>query len=203
MFKDIIESSKWSESHGAEGEYLGAGSLYFFIPYMIKAKRCVCLGSGAGFVPKLMAKAQQTLFEEGIFSPLESIFDITLVDANIGPWGLPVYEDGIDGYNGVIHLIKDLTDNVYSQFENIDYLHVDADHSYKQIYKDLSHYGSRMNKNGRWAITVHDTYNTSDGDHPPIGSYHAAVDWASHNHHDIVNFPIGCGTALITPRVGL
>jgi hypothetical protein len=202
MFKEIIETSKWSESHGAENDYLGAGSLYFFIPYMLKARRCVCLGSGAGFVPKLMAKAQMTLFEEGQFSPLEGIFDITLVDANIGPWGLPVYTDGIDGYDGVINLIKDLTDNVYEQFSEIDYLHVDADHSYEQIYKDLSNYGTRMNGN-RWAITIHDTFNPSDGDHPPIGSYHASVDWARENGHDIVNFPIGCGTALIMPRVGL
>jgi hypothetical protein len=203
MFKEIIETSKWSESHGAEGEFLGAGSLYYFIPYMLKAKKIVCLGSGAGFVPKLMIEAQKALFNEGqLLEVSENIFDVTLIDANIGPWGLPVYNDSIDGYEN-IKIIKDLTDNVYEQFSDIDYLHVDADHSYEQIYKDLAHYGTRMNPNKRWAITIHDTFNPSDGDHPPIGSYHAAVDWANHNKHDIVNFPYGCGTALIMPKVGL
>ena len=83
-----------------------------------------------------------------------------------------------------------------------DYLHVDADHSYDQVYKDLKNYGSKM-RGDKWAITVHDTNNPSDGDHPEIGSYRASVDWSKENGFDMVNFPVGCGTALIMPRIGL
>jgi hypothetical protein len=197
MFDEIIATTKWSESHGAEGSNPGMGFFYYGLPYVLKASRCVCLGSGAGFVPKMMYKAQQDLISEG------SIYEIniSLVDADIGPWGRPNYEGGINDYPEIVR-IKSLTDDAVDLFNNIDYLHVDADHSYDQIYKDLSNYGTRMNGN-KWAITVHDTFNPSDGDHPPIGSYHASVDWARDNGHDIVNFPIGCGTALIMPKVGM
>lgn len=196
MFDEIIKNTSYANSHGAEGSNPGTGFLYYGLPYMLKASRCVCLGSGAGFVPKLMYKAQQELVAQGVIEKI----DITLVDADIGPWGRPEYEGGISDYPEIVR-IKSLTDNAAHLFEDIDYLHVDADHSYSQIYRDLRNYGSRMRK-GNWAITVHDTYNFSEGDHPEIGSYRAAVDWASDNQHDIVNFPIGCGTALIMPRIG-
>lgn len=196
MFKNIIETSKWSESHGAQDEYLGMGVLYYSIPYALEASTCVCLGSGAGFVPKLMHKAQEDLSREGrILVP-----NVYLIDANIGPWGRPVYEDQIEDYP-FIKIIKKITDEAVNDVSEINYLHVDADHSYEQVYTDLDNYGKRMSGN-RWAITIHDTNNPSDGDHPPIGCYSASVDWARDNKHDIVNFQVGCGTALILPRVG-
>jgi hypothetical protein len=197
MFDDIIKNSKWSESHGAIGNHAGMGMFYFSLPYSLRASSIVCLGSGAGFVPKLTVEAQRHLIKEGLLSQ----YNVSLIDANIGPWGLPVYSEGIYGYPE-INLIVDKTDNCHHLFESIDYLHVDADHSYEQIYKDLSNYGTKMNQHKVWAITVHDTNNPSDGDHPPIGSYHAAVDWARENNHDMVNFAVGCGTAIIMPKVG-
>lgn len=198
MFNEIIENSKWSESHGAVGKHAGMGVFYFSLPYSLRASSIVCLGSGAGFVPKLMVRAQECLIEEGLLNT----YNVNLIDANIGPWGLPVYGlEGIDRFPE-INLIVDKTDNCHHFFDSIDYLHVDADHSYEQVYKDLVNYGSKMNQHKVWAITVHDTNNGSDGDHPEIGSYHAAVDWANENNHDMVNFAVGCGTALIMPRVG-
>jgi hypothetical protein len=199
MFKDIIHSSKWSESHGAELDYLGMGSLYYSIPYALKSLTCVCLGSGAGFVPKLMHKAQEDLIKEGQI--LLSVPSVYLIDANIGPWGRPVYEDYIENYS-FIKLIKKTTDEAVNDVPKINYLHVDADHSYEQVYIDLNNYGKKMSGD-KWAITIHDTNNPSNGDHPPIGCYRASMDWARDNGHDIVNFQVGCGTALIMPRVGI
>lgn len=197
-FEEIVKTSKWSESHGGVGNHLGMGAFYYSLPYSLRASSIVCLGSGAGFVPKLMVEAQRTLIEEGLLS----VYHITLIDANIGPWGLPIYDNtGIEGYPE-INLIVNKTDNCHGLFNSIDYLHVDADHSYEQVYKDLTNYGSKMNMHKVWAITVHDTNNGSDGDHPTIGSYQAAVDWAKENNHDMVNFAVGCGTALIMPKVG-
>jgi len=198
MFDDIVSLSQWSESHGAVGKHAGMGAFYFSLPYSLRASSIVCLGSGAGFVPKLMVQAQKCLINEGLLTE----YNTNLIDANIGPWGLPVYTPlGIDGFPE-INLIVDKTDNCHHLFPSIDYLHVDADHSYEQAYKDLVNYGSKMNQHKVWAITVHDTNNGSDGDHPEIGSYQAAIDWSRENNHDMVNFAVGCGTALIMPRVG-
>jgi hypothetical protein len=199
MFDTIIAESKWSESHGANGSYAGVGALYYSIPYVLMAKKCVCLGSGAGFVPKLMLEAQKELVKSNLIPGC----DVHLVDANIGPWGRPVYGDtGIIGYDD-IQFHKMTTDEACELFDEIDYLHVDADHTYDQVLQDLNNYGNRMSKSGVWAITVHDTYNKSDGDHPEIGSYLAAKDWATANYLNIINFPFGCGTALIMPKVEL
>lgn len=198
MFREIIEKSKWSESHGAEGGHLGMGTFYFGLPYALKASSIVCLGSGAGFVPKLMVEAQRLLIEEGVLEQ----YNVTLIDADIGPWGLPIYGPGGLPDCPEVNLIVNLTDNVHHLINSIDYLHVDADHSYDQVYRDLENYGSKMNQHKVWAITIHDTNNPSDGDHPEIGSYKAGRDWSSANGHDMVNFPIGCGTALIMPKVG-
>lgn len=194
MFDEIIKNTKWSESHGAYGEYPGMGIMYYALPLLLNAKKCVCLGSGAGFVPKLMHKAQEELVRLGLIDEI----DISLVDADIGPWGRPVYNNEIEGYPG-IRLYKMMTDEAHSLFNNIDYLHVDADHSYDQVLNDLNNYGCKMN-GSKWAITIHDTYNFSDGEHPIIGSYQASIDWAYANKFDIVNFQVGCGTAIIMPN---
>lgn len=194
MFDEIISTSKWSESHGAEGAHAGMGFIYYSIPYVFKARHCVCLGSGAGFVPKLMHQAQSQLIKEGMIENHK----ITLIDANTGPWGLPVYQDGIDGYPEIT-LIKAMTDDAVVFVDNIDYLHVDADHSYEQVLKDLNNYGSKMNGDN-WAITIHDTHNFSDADHPEIGSYMASYDYAQSNDLYFINFRVGCGTALIIPK---
>jgi hypothetical protein len=193
MHNHIIHSSPYANSHGAEGNHLGAGSLYFFIPYMLKAEVCVCLGSGAGFVPKLMVEAQRALSNDGILKNHK----VYLVDANIGPWGRPEYEDEIDGYPEIV-VIKKLTNDAVNMFDSINYLHVDADHSYDQVLSDLIYYGSKMA--GDWAITIHDTDNNEDGDHPEIGSYWAMRDFAESNDLYWTNFSIGCGTGLITPK---
>jgi hypothetical protein len=194
MFKDIIESSPYANSHGAMGEHVGAGALYYMLPYMLKAKVCVCLGSGAGFVPKLMVEAQRDLFEETLLDESK----VYLIDANIGPWGRPEYDSEIPGYDEIT-VIKKLTNDAVDMFDhNINYLHVDADHSYDQVLSDLNNYGAHMT--GDWAITIHDTYNKEGGDHPEIGSYMAMVDYAYANGLYYTNFHIGCGTGLIMPR---
>ena len=191
---ESIAKLPYANSHGSDGVHLGAGVLYFSIPYMLKAKVCVCLGSGSGFVPKLMAEAQRQLQKETPHVPHK----VYLVDADIGPWGRPEYNDEIDGYPE-IKVIRKLTDDAVEMFDKeINYLHVDADHSYDQVLNDLNNYIWKMS--GDWAITVHDTYNHQNPEYPEIGSYLAMKDFAKALDFNFVNFSIGCGTALVTPR---
>src|SRR5437660_9562829 len=84
--KDLItelltRDAAWEWSHGADGDYLGMGLLYYSLVYMLKAKVCVCLGSGGGFVPRLMRQAQRDLSLDGART--------ILIDANTGDWGRP------------------------------------------------------------------------------------------------------------------
>ena len=45
--------------HGAMDGFLGSGMLYYAFAYALKAKVSVCLGSGGGFVPRLLRQAQR------------------------------------------------------------------------------------------------------------------------------------------------
>lgn len=95
---------KWSESHGARDGHMGVGALYFSLPYMLQAQHCVCLGSGAGFVPLMMLAAQRRLIQEGRLAKT----DVTLIDADVGIWGRPVYASG-EAIDPELKLIKKLT----------------------------------------------------------------------------------------------
>jgi hypothetical protein len=191
-----VPQLKWSESHGAENGHQGAGALYFSLTYMLKAKRAVCLGSGSGFVPLLMLSAQRRLIEEGI---LDSC-DVTLVDADFGEeglWGLPVYKTASDIHPD-LRLNKNLTVVASQDLESIDYLHVDADHSYEGVMADLESYFPRLSNS--WAITVHDTLNVGAvSENKPIGACTAAEEFSKAHGLSLVNFGIGGGTALILP----
>jgi len=186
-----VPSVKWSESHGADGEYKGAGAMYFTLPYMLKSKHCVCLGSGSLYVPMMMLEAQKHLLRFGFINSLK----VTLVDADTGIWGRPTYMDSTMPEG--IELVRKLTKDAAAELSDINYLHVDADHSFEGAYEDLQNYYPLMT--GDWAITIHDTHNESNA-HLPIGTWRAAEKFSSENNLELINFKIGCGTALIRKR---
>ena len=59
----LTVADPWSASHGsaADSEDLSAGILYYALAYSLRATTCVCLGSGGGFVPRMMRQAQRDL----------------------------------------------------------------------------------------------------------------------------------------------
>lgn len=75
VVETLTHEAPWCGSHGADGDYLGMGLIYYGIAYILRAKLAVCLGSGGGFVPRLMRQAQRDL---GIADDARTI----LVDAN-------------------------------------------------------------------------------------------------------------------------
>jgi hypothetical protein len=191
----LTSNARWFESHGAGGGNLGVGALYYSVPYAIRAQRCVCLGSGGGFVPRMMVEAQRDLVGLGLLKEV----DVTLIDAGDGGTSgeAPAWSDWFFENYPEVQLIKGLTDDVADQVDRINYLHVDADHSYEHAMSDLRNYGAKMV--GEWAITAHDTYQANKG---ICQSWEAVNDYVSEFGYTFVNFPIGCGTALIMPKVG-
>lgn len=150
----LVKESPWKESHGADNSgFLGAGLFYYTIPYMSKAKTCVCLGTGGAFVPRMMRQAQRDLNMRGSKT--------IVVDGDMGGYGRPKWlkENSVFRANFPdVEIIIDTTENVAIEKKDswkIDYLHIDADHSYEGCMADFRNYYPMMSKNG--IITIHDT----------------------------------------------
>jgi len=56
---------RWT--HGATDLTLGDGLLIYSIIHYMRAKVCVCLGSGGGFIPRIMTQARVDLYDSQIF----------------------------------------------------------------------------------------------------------------------------------------
>jgi hypothetical protein len=152
-------SYRWT--HGASDSYLGAGIFYYSIPYFLRAQTCVCLGSGGGYVPRLMVDAtwelnETKMYDEGIKG------EVYVVDATNSVNGEVDWADE-DSYLRETFNPKFLNATTENAFYNffvkrdieIDYLHIDADHTYEGCKQDFDLYSTLMSENG--IISIHDT----------------------------------------------
>ena len=155
---------RWS--HGAADMHLGDGMIVYSLIYFHKFKNLVCLGSGGGYIPRIMTQARYDLSQEGFYNE---------VSMEWGENGRTYIVDACNGFNGEVDwaekdslfrrhfqpkFIKDTTENAYYNFFvkqdiKIDYLHIDADHTFEGCKKDFELYSQQMNKGG--IITIHDT----------------------------------------------
>ena len=158
---------KYRWTHGASDYDLGDGLLIYSIIQLLRAKVCVCLGSGGGFIPRIMTQARIDLYDQGIFEGDRDynhgdIGATYLVDAANGVGGEINYDDkdSFFRYQFVPRFIKDTTENAYYNFFvkqdiKIDFLHIDAGHSYEDVKKDFELYSNIISDNGM--ISIHDT----------------------------------------------
>ena len=155
---------RWS--HGADDMHLGDGLIIYTLIHFFKLKTLVCLGSGGGFIPRIMTQARYDLSQEGFYS------DVTM---EWGDNGSTYIVDAMNGFNGETNwenedslfrkhftpkFIKETTEKAYYDFFvkqdiKIDLLHIDADHTFEGVKKDFDLYSNIMNKGG--IITIHDT----------------------------------------------
>ena len=56
---------RWT--HGANDVEMGDGLLVYSFIQFIRAKTCVCIGSGGGFIPRIMTQARRDMWEMGVF----------------------------------------------------------------------------------------------------------------------------------------
>lgn len=165
---NILIEAPWAESHGADHHlYLGAGLLYYSFAYAFQCHTIVVLGSGGGFVPRLLRQAQRDLERSRLHGQHadEVKFQLILIDAHLpsAGWGGTFYAENHETVMrrefSDIRFIFKTTDEAFEilQSENIQiaYLHVDADHSFTQSYKDFTNYVSLLSPRG--IVSFHDT----------------------------------------------
>ena len=162
--QEITTNDKQSDvryrwSHGATDKHMGDGIIVYSMMYFFKPKLSVCLGSGGGFIPRIMSKCLNDLKQEG-FNTDES--RVILVDAVNGVNGHPDWTDDDSFYrnNFQSEWLHTTTEKAYYEYfikrdMKIDVLWIDADHSLEGVKKDFDLYSEIMSENG--IIMVHDT----------------------------------------------
>jgi len=152
----MLKDAPYAHSHQVAGmtEHLGSGMIYYALAYSIPAKLCVCLGSGNGYVPRLMRQAQI----DARLTKSETV----LVDADMpsAGYGWPDYFNKPDCFfrkEWDVTLVHKTTEDAASDFQGrkIDYLHIDADHSASGVLADFYDWSPLISNIG--AITLHDT----------------------------------------------
>ena len=152
-------SYRWT--HGANDSYLGSGIFYYAIPYFLKARVCVCLGSGGGYVPRLMVDCVYELNETHMYGEGKT-GEVYVVDATNSVNGEVDWsgEDSFLREKFNPRFINSTTEDAFYNFfvkrdVKIDYLHIDAGHTYEDCKQDFDLYSTIMNENG--IISIHDT----------------------------------------------
>ena len=155
---------RWS--HGAADMHLGDGMIVYSLIYFHKFKNLVCLGSGGGYIPRIMTQARYDLSQEGFYKEVSMEWSNSgstyIVDACNSVNGEVDWaeEDSLFRRHFQPKFIKDTTENAYYNFFvkqdiKIDYLHIDADHTYEGCKQDFDLYSTLMNENG--IISIHDS----------------------------------------------
>lgn len=197
---NLTADDPWCSSHGSANgsQELGAGILYYSLAYAVRAKTCVCLGSGGGFVPRLMRQAQRDLnLDDSRTVLVDGAANVTKARRDI--WGSPCWltDDSTFRRNFPdVELVLKLTKDAYDTFFvpqkiSIDYLHIDADHHYDGAKLDWDLYRTLVSNHG--VITLHDTVNTRE----PCGVPRLLQEIRCDSAYEVVNFPLAYGTAVI------
>jgi len=149
---------RWS--HGATNKHMGDGMILYSLMYFFKPKVSVCLGSGNGFIPRIMSKVNDDLEYEGFHKSGERP-ETYLIDAFNNVNGVPDWDMNSFFPSAFrVQVLKTTTEKAYYEYfikrdMKIDMLWIDADHSYEGIKKDFDLYSKIMSENG--IIMIHDT----------------------------------------------
>ena len=154
-------------SHGATNENMGDGLMVYSIIQHMRAKNCVCIGSGGGFIPRIMTQARLDLHKQNIFngdnnSNWGDIGATYVVDACNGVGGPNDLENKDSFYRSFFNprFIKATSYDAFYDFFirqdiKIDVLFIDGDHSYEGVKSDFELYSTILSEKG--IIILHDT----------------------------------------------
>lgn len=195
--RETVADVAFSEYHGVDTSHLGAAILYYAFAYGLKARLCVCLGSGGGTVPMLFRQAQRDSGLEGSKT--------LLVDANRpeSGWGSPRRQGGwLERTNPMTFRFSDILVWQITTAEaarvldtegaTIDVLHIDADHTADGCFHDFAAFEPMLAEHG--VCTMHDTR---------YSSVQKAIGYIRQTYplFDIIDFPdLAQGVAIARRR---
>jgi hypothetical protein len=218
-------------THGATESHMGDGIVVYSLVQHMRAKVCVCIGSGGGFVPRIITQARIDLYNQKVFegNPDYNWGDIGvtyLVDACNGIGGLTDIDDENSFFRRVFHprLIKSTSVEAYYNFFvrqdiKIDFLFIDGDHSYEGVKKDFELYSKILSDSG--VIVLHDTdsnfeetllvsedskkdHHSFDGPSKLVEELQQSPEWNLinlHNFRILMDKPSSSGITIINKKI--
>lgn len=187
----------FSDSHGAFDGHLGAGAVYYALAAMVRSQVSVCIGSGGGFVPRLLHQAQEDL---RLGNAQTYLIDANLPDLGFGHpmqsggWLTP--ENDLQTAWPNLTILRMLSSDAARLFAaagiTIDYLHIDGDHSARGVVADVTDYLPLLSRKA--VVSLHDLRMPSVRQAMvEIGRDHPALEWVTFDE-------IGNGTAILRRR---
>ena len=218
-------------THGATKSHLGGGIMVYSLIQQMRSKVCVCIGSGGGFIPRIITQARIDLYNQKIFdgNPDYKWGDIGvtyLVDACYGIGGPTDIDDETSFFRRMFHprLIKTTSVDAYHDFFvrqdiKIDFLFIDGDHSYEGVKTDFELYSKILVDNG--VIVLHDTdenyentlivsedakkdHHRFDGPSKLVKELQQSPDWNLinlHNFRILIDKPSSSGITIINRKL--
>lgn len=156
---------RWT--HGATDFHMGDGIIVYSMIQHMRAKNCVCIGSGGGYIPRIITQARIDLHKQGIFEGngdynWGDIGSTYVVDACNGVGGPNDLENEDSFYRTHFYprFIKETSEKAFYDFFirqdiKIDFLFIDGDHSYEGVKLDFDLYSTILSDKG--VIMIHDT----------------------------------------------
>ena len=160
---------RWT--HGATDLHMGDGIVVYSIIQHMRFKNCVIIGSGGGYIPRIVTQSRLDLHKQGVFEgnpdfnwgDIGSTYVVDACNGIGGPNDLE-NEDSFYRKNFYPRFIKSTSVDAYYDFFirqdiKIDFLFIDGDHSYDGVKQDFDLYSQILSDSG--IIMIHDT----DGDY--------------------------------------
>ena len=154
-------------THGATTEHMGDGLIIYSLVQHMRYKNCVVIGSGGGYIPRILTQSRIDLYKQNIFGGngdynWGDIGSTYVVDPCNGIGGQSDIdnEDSFYRKNFYPRFVKETSEEAYYNFFirediQIDFLFIDGDHSYEGVKKDFDLYSNIITTKGM--IVIHDT----------------------------------------------
>lgn len=188
----------FASSHASFESSLGAGLLYYTAGALVRSQVSVCIGSGGGFVPSLMRRAQ---LDADINPSVTILIDANLPDlafgspTQLGGWMTPEnrFLEREDDVLVLNMLSADAAPLLAEEGIQIDHLHVDGDHSKRGVLRDWEDYAPLLSKQS--VVTFHDVRMQG------VASALNEI-LESRPELEVIRFPeLGAGSALLRHRL--
>jgi predicted O-methyltransferase YrrM len=184
----------YDEHTDIETRNLGLGWLYYALARMYKVTTCVCIGSGRGFTPILIAKGMKDNGGGRLYFIDPSLDD----DFWKQPNSVMNWFESFGVAEIILHYLvttQEFTKSaVYRELQNVDLLFIDGCHLYENVKFDFEAFKDKVSEHG--LIAFHDSISRSTNIRWQ-GPRKLLLEILSAGEYQAFDFKLGAGLTLL------